>query len=176
MNDSIKKWAENLSNKMKEINTGNDEEFKESSIEVSLGIYVGQYIIDYYLPTISTDMLLSRKVIEVSEEEKIEYERLHKNWWDKYHDKRCSKKNEAEEEWKEYQDYIKLLHKKYLPETLVCYVPRFDINVEKIDDIKEAIRGSLWNCDLCNYSLERKDILIEQDDVSIFTKITLKRD
>jgi hypothetical protein len=43
------------------------ERKKELTAEYQLGYYVGREIINRFLPTLSTDMLLSRVVIQVTE-------------------------------------------------------------------------------------------------------------
>ena len=44
--------------------------------EYQLGYYVGEYIVSRFLPTLSTDIIQSRRVINVSEEDTEENKRL----------------------------------------------------------------------------------------------------
>ena len=66
------------------------------SSEKQLGFFVGEYIISHYLPTLSTSILKTRKVIQVNDEDSKEHEKLDKEWYSltEYGDKR----NESTEE------------------------------------------------------------------------------
>jgi chaperonin cofactor prefoldin len=54
----------------------NEEHLETLTMDYQLGYYVGEHIVNRYLPTLSTDILQSRNVIEVSEEDTIENNRL----------------------------------------------------------------------------------------------------
>jgi len=73
MGTRSKKISEMLSNITPEMKEKWKQERVESkkklTLEYQLGYYVGLEIVHRYLPTLSTDMLQSRTVIEVSEED-----------------------------------------------------------------------------------------------------------
>jgi len=130
---------------------------KKNSIEYQLEYYVGEYIFDHFLPTISTDIIKSRKVIQVSDEDAAENVKLEEIW------ENCSKPESGEsDEWKAYRAHKVMLGKKYLPHILKCYVPKIKVN--NINELKEGIINSLWNTDLCAYSLKPENIKIEKEE------------
>jgi hypothetical protein len=137
------------------------------SSEWQLGFYVGENIIHNDLPTISVESG-TRRVIEVSLEDKNEYKNTEENWYKKY----FKGKDEAEEEWKIYQQCRKKLIKKYLPDVLKCYM-RF-LNITNMSEFKNGLINSLWNSDVCSYSLNPEDINIYDDNECYFTIIELK--
>ena len=58
------------------------ERNKSQSLESQLGYFVGEYIVHRNLPTLSTNLMRSRKVIQVSEEDAKENERLNAEWFE----------------------------------------------------------------------------------------------
>jgi hypothetical protein len=142
----------------------------ETTLEYQLGSYIGEYIYYKYLPTLSVDSLQSPHVIKVSDEEEIEAKRLHDVWWKSY-DHKNSKSNKVD--WDTLQEYHKMLELKYIPQTLECYVRK--LTAKNINELKEGIRDSLWNTDLCHYNLDTNDdIVITNEDELYSTIITLK--
>lgn len=141
---------------------------KKVSIESQLGYYVGEYIYHRFLPTISTDSLLSRIVIPVSEEETIENKRLETEWFKSGHKNR--ELNGDPELWKAYHAHNIMLQNKYLPHVLICNIPQ--IEVDNLEDFKRGLIASLWDTDLCSYSLKPENIKIENDE-KYFTTIEL---
>lgn len=141
---------------------------KKLSIESQLGYYVGEYIYHRFLPTISTDMLQTRKVIQVSEEETVENKRLEDVWFESSQKNRET--NGDKELWNAYHAHNKMLQEKYLPHILICLVPQ--IEVENIKEFKDGLIRSLWDTDLCSYSLKPENIKIENDE-KYFTRIEL---
>jgi hypothetical protein len=140
----------------------------EVSMDFQLGYFVGENIVNNYLPTLSTDMIHSRKVIQVNEEDTIEIERLNKeSWINNYEliDK---------EKWKLYLNYKKMLEKKYLPQTLECVFSL--IRIDDIKKFKEGLKSSLWNCDMCSYNVEEENIEIYNDLEIGYTHIKFKYD
>lgn len=151
------------------------EEKKKLTLESQLGFYVGEQIVDDYLPTLSTGVR-SRQVIEVSEEDVTENNRLQEEWYEttSYGRKHDSDGNTGnKEKWELYFQHNKMLEKKYLPEILKCYVGI--LNVENIDEFKKGIINSLWNSDICCYSLKSENIKIYDDDESYTTIIEFIR-
>lgn len=137
-----------------------------------LGILVGKYIISNDLPTLSTDMLKTHRVIQVPEEETKEHERLYSEWV-------CGEKDEdgVNEHWKPHLEYMYYLGEKYLPKELVSRVPKFGLEfVESMDELKEGIRDALWNSDVCWYNIDSNDDveIKKTDDLAWCEVITLK--
>jgi len=119
-------------------------------LNFQLGTYVGEYIIMTILPTLSTDMLKSRNVINVSDKDN----ELHKKVSD---DLNKSYKIDGKDGKSEFFNiYKKLNHKlakKYLKNKIECRVPK--IYPENMDLFKEGLETSLWNCDLSWYWIEK---------------------
>lgn len=137
--------------------------------EYQFGYYVGEEIVTRHLPTITTDMQKSRNQIKVSDEDAAESERLHDEWWNtgkyrKNHDEAVNK-----EHWKAYRKHYVSLEKKYLPNPLKCNIDLLNIRDEK--EFKDGLIHSLWNCDMCTYSLKPEDIKIYDDEDLFFTII-----
>ncbi len=128
---------------------------KKSTIPLNyqLGMMVGEYIVALHLPTLSTDMLKSRKIIQVSEEETAEWETLHKKEEPFYF---INRSDEQEEEYlKLFYENRKWYHKleeKYLPETIKVPVPR--VEPTNINRFGEGIESALWNCDMSHYRIQ----------------------
>jgi len=126
---------------------------KSIPLNYQLGMMVGEYIIALHLPTLSTDMLKSRTIIQVSEEETAEWESLHKMEEPFYF---INRSDEQEEEYlKVFYDNRKWYHKleeKYLPETIKVPVPR--VEPTNIKRFGEGIEAALWDCDMSHYKIQ----------------------
>jgi len=154
-------WQEQM--KQKRIN------YKKSlTAEYQFGFFVGEDIVNRFLPTLSVEGG-TRKQIEVSSEDQREYNRLDKKWYD-----RCKNgKDESKDEWNELQNFRQVLKAKYLPNPLVCHEKL--MNIRDMGKFKAGLITSLWDCDHCNYSLEREDIEIyDEDDYFTIIKLKLK--
>ena len=143
--------------------------FYRSKTKLPITEYVGEHIVNRYLPTLSTDMIHSNRVIEVSEEDSLENKRLDTEWfsttrhmpnWD-------GEVDGSKEKWNEYFQHNKMLEKKYLPGKLECHLGLLKIN--DMVEFKKGLQDSLWNCDMCSYNIEPENIKIENDMVSGFT-------
>ena len=147
---------------------------KKLTAEYQLGYYVGEYIYSRFLPTLSTDILQTRTVIKVSEEDELENKRLYDEWFKT--SRFGSEWNGVEfgntDKWDLYQQHNKMLEKKYLPHKLRCHFNLLHIKKEK--QFKDGLINSLWNCDLCYYSLKPEDITIEHDSDYTTTTIIFK--
>ncbi len=143
---------------------------KNYTIGYQLGIYIGEYIVARYLPTLSTDGWQSRSVIQVSEEETLELKRLEDIWYVKGN----VDKSGAKLEWNELQIYRAMLEDKYLPHVLKCYVHNLRVDETTLVDVKKGIQSSLWDCDMCAYHCSPNDIQITKEDG--FTTISLLLD
>lgn len=139
-----------------------------------LGKLVGEIIYYKYLPTLSVDMLKSPKVVDVSEEETAESERLYQLLNDTYYD------NTPKDKWghrettsiahKNWLNYINELARKYLPQKLHCRFERID--VVNMDEFKDGLREFLWNTDLSWYDVER-DFWVQTGKHSWFSEVVL---
>jgi hypothetical protein len=150
----------------------NKEYLKNVSMDYQLGFYIGENIVDNYLPTLSTDMIHSRKVIQVSEKDEIENNRLDDEWFNSCTHERGNSGDK--EKWEAYFNHNKMLEKKYLPQTLECV-----FSLLRIDDMKkfkEGLRSSLWNCDMCSYNIDEENIKIYNDLEIGFTHIEFQYD
>jgi hypothetical protein len=143
---------------------------ESKSVEYQLGFMIGDYIVEKYLPVIDI-YSQTKNTINVSDEDRIEYERLNKLWFKTdFHDKHVAK-----DEWFNLRTFGMSLEKKYLPHILKCYI--YPISVENIIDLKRGIRDSLWDCDKCCYKIETDDdIIIENEYGFSFIKLNLDMD
>jgi len=154
----------------------NEKYLEELTIDHQFGYYVGNHIVSSYLPTLSTDMIHSNRVIEVSEEDTLENKRLDAEWfsttrhmpnWD-------GEVDGSKEKWNEYFQHNKMLEQKYLPNPLECHLGLLKIN--DMNEFKKGLSFSLWDCDMCSYDIKEENIKIENDMVNGFTIITFQLD
>lgn len=141
------------------------------TLAYQLGFYVGEQIVNRYLPTLSVDMLQTRNVISVSPDEKAECERLEVEWFNKSQ----LKYTDSKEEWELLRAYRRMLEEKYLPKTLECHFTLLNINEGDMEEFKKGIGYSLWDCDCSHYNVEKESISVVADNEGYFTVITLKR-
>lgn len=141
------------------------EQKNKLTSEYQLGYYVGLDIVRRYLPTLSTDMLQTLNVIEVSNEDSLENERLDTEWyvttrhgggWNGVDE------NGDKEKWETYHQHNKMLEKKYLPNPLKCHMDI--LNIQDMDDFKQGLKLALWDCDMCSYNIEPENIKIYDED------------
>ncbi len=125
---------------------------KTLPLNYQLGLYVGEYIIACHLPTLSTDMLLTRTIIEVSPEETAEWEKLEKL----YEPYRWGEKRKDEEGYLklfyENRKWYHVLEEKYLPETIKVPVPR--VVPTNMKQFTKGIEDALWDCDKSHYRID----------------------
>lgn len=141
------------------------------SLEMQLGLYIGEHIADQKLPVLSIDYDTPRSV-KVSEEDTKRYEDVQKILYDRFNNSSIDSKSD---EWLNYIALRKELKRKYIPETLVCFVQKIE-SVSNWEDLKKGIGSALWDSDISHYSCNVSDIVIEDDDnVLRYSKIILKR-
>lgn len=142
----------------------------ELSLEYQLGIYIGDYIASNNLPTLSTDMMQSKKCLKVSEEDTKEHTRLHDLWWNKLHPNGWISKSDvnAEAEWAAYLEFRKSLEVKYLPHKLDTYVHRLS-SIRDMEELKKGIRTALWDCDICSYDTD----IVEVENTEFSTRVSI---
>lgn len=170
---------------MKSITPEMEDKFKQERIEwknsltaeYQLGHYVGLEIVHNYLPTLSTDMLQTRNVIEVSEEDTMENERLDTEWYatTQYGGEWDGKDESGDKEkWNLYHQHNKMLERKYLPNPLYCHMGV--LNIRDMDDFKKGLRFALWDCDMCSYNIELENIKIYDEEHLMSTIIEFSLD
>ena len=150
------------------------EQFDNLNMDYQLGYFVGRHIVHSYLPTLSTDMLYSGNVIEVSEEDKIENKRLDQEWLKttRHNDDWNGEDDGDKEKWNLYFQHNKMLEKKYLPNPLECHLELIKFNDEV--EFKEGLRWALWDCDMCSYNIEPENIKIVNEMEYGWTKISFQ--
>lgn len=151
---------------------------KKLSLAFQLGTYVGEEIVNRYLPTLSVDMIQSNRVIKVSQEEEEECQRLDDAWFETMESRLNSNTEDIaadSPEWKRLREYHKELEKKYLPETVECFLA--PINCEDELELKRGIVHALWHSDMSHYKCSKpEDVDVKLTDDAFFTMITIKRD
>lgn len=145
------------------------------TLAYQLGFYVGEQIVNRFLPTLSVDGIHTRKNISVTCAEGDECRRLNDVWYRKTWEDRDNKKH-SEAEWKALRAYHEMLEAKYLPSTVECHFNLLNITEENMADFKKGVGASLWDCDCSHYSTLPEDIDVKADEEGWFTVITLKRD
>ncbi len=125
---------------------------KRLSLNYQLGMYVGEYLVALHLPTLSTDMLLTRTIIDVSPEETAEWNKLDKQlepymWGNKRNDEEGYKKL-----FYENRKWYHVLEEKYLPETIKVPVPR--VVPTNMKHFTKGIEDVLWDCDRSHYKIK----------------------
>lgn len=148
--------------KKEELRQERIEYTKNLTLEYQLGIYVGEHIIYRYLPTLSTDIPQTRKVITVNDEDTKTYNELNNTLTN----------NENDENWKAYRNFADHLTVKYLPDILECHIS--PLNIFNIDEFKIGLGHCLWDCDCCSYGTKPEEIEIINPDHGYFTIIKLK--
>lgn len=137
----------------------------ENNLIYTLGLVVGDYIVATSLPTLSTDSLKTRRVIEVSEELTKEWEEREENWWTNLDE---DKKNGNKIFYENRDWYKKNIEEKYLDNELLVHYDR----LERILDKQSFIGGlneALWDSDLSHYKA------VDVNSSIIGVEIKLKR-
>ena len=161
--------------KKEEMRKRRESQVKSLTAEYQFGYFVGEYIVSRYLPTISIDSIHTNRVISVTSEEQRKFEEIESAWWEATNAKRDPKTGDtenSEKEWNELMAFRREMEVKYLPHELKCHFSPLNITNEK--EFKEGLRFSLWDCDICHYSIEPEEITIEHDDDFYFTYIIFK--
>ena len=149
------------------------------TLAYQLGFYIGEIIVDKYLPTLNVDLIQTKKVISVSELEAEKCKLLNDAWFDKKIKNMCSdedKEKSSELEWKELRAYHEMLEEKYLPKTLECYFNLLYINKQDVSEFKKGIISALYDCDCSHYSIKEEKINIVYDKDGFLTTIILERE
>ena len=136
-----------------------------------LGEYMGEYIITKYLPTLSCDEILTRRVIQVTIGEADKLKNLKDIWYSLYFISQDSK--ESKESWSVYRSFAEELTQKYLPQTLNCFLPLISFKELDVESIKTGIKDSLWQSDCCYYEIRDIDQIKLYND-QFWTVVELK--
>ena len=172
-----KRRKERWDDLLDELDKAPRKKYPDLSLEYQLGHYIGDYIVEKFLPTLSVEGS-THTIIEVSKEETSEYERLNELWWNAKTQTNQTWNNEdsASKEWNHYRAYIDMLRGKYLPKTLECHIPRLSsVSEEKMDELKRGIMNAIWNSDVSNYSCSNlSDIELVLEDDCFFSVVNLK--
>lgn len=117
-----------------------------------LGISVGENIVNNHLPTLSTDMLKSNRIIGVSEEETNIWNEMNDKWFSIAMTDRMNKPSEESNKifYENRKWYIKL-EEKYLPETIEVRITK--VKPTNIKEFQRGIEVALWDCDFSHYSV-----------------------
>lgn len=130
---------------------------KSKSVQYNLGLMVGEYIVSRYLPTLSIYYLKTNNLIEITDEEKSEHKRLDEIFDNTSRgDKELYKTN-----WNALKAYESSLERKYYPKILECNIVAHINLDDNLDDVKQGIFDSLWDCDCCSYNIDFDKIKIE---------------
>lgn len=145
------------------------------SLEFQLGLYIGEYIVERYLPTLSTDGITTINCIEVSAEDTAEEKRLSDAHDAARHPGGKTLPTAIENglgkvEWDAYIKFRQSLDIKYLPPVIECYVHRLSNVSDTLDKVKNGIRVSLWDCDCCSYDIDNIEIVTDEE--SCFSRST----
>ena len=149
------------------------------TLAYQLGFYIGEQIVHRYLPTLSCDSLQTKTIISVTAGEGDECKRLNDVWFAKVMSLKGSdeeKTKVTETEWNALRAYHEMLEEKYLPKTIDCRFQVLNVTQENMEEFKNGISNSLWDCDCSHYSTKPEDIQVKPDEDGWFTIITLKRD
>jgi len=136
-------------------------------INFQLGEYVGEYIVDRFLPSLSIDKD-TRTVFQCTIGEADEYNRLDEIWFKAY---RIDKLN-SEKEWNAVTEYRRALELRYLPHTLRCHLSR--VTPTDMDSFLDGIIDSLWHSDVCTYLLDKDSIEFTQEKYNTIIKFKLR--
>lgn len=149
------------------------------SKDYQLGWYIGESIYFNYLPTTDVDMLTTNHIIPLIPEDKIEYERLHKEWsnysMSNYGDKKDKDpviKAESKRLFEIQRNFWHQAAKKVLPAILECNILPLPRRLDLLE-FKSGLAHYLWDCDRCSYSIKHEDIIIGEQHGFQYIKLLL---
>jgi hypothetical protein len=142
-----------------------------------LGSLIGELIYYLYLPTLSVDCLKTRNVVEVSEDERIECDRLNQILSDTYSDDTpkgpLGHRKTSEIAHANWIAYVHELGRKHLPEKLTCRFTK--IEFKEIDDFFDGLEEYLWDTDLSWYMPNKDDFWVKTSEHAWFSEVILTR-
>ena len=119
-----------------------EPDFKD--LNYQLGMYVGEYITFKHLPVLSTDMLRTNTIVQVSQEDAVRHRIVDETLW-----KTDPRSTTRQEKFEVYKALNNELARKYLSEKLDCIVPK--VYPTDMDKFKEGLIDQLWDTDLSHY-------------------------
>lgn len=120
---------------------------KTSALNYQLGEYVGEVIYLKYLPTLSTDLLKTPTIVQVSEEDTQKHKEVSDALNKTY--KWNGGDGDGEKEFATYKSLNNELARKYLPNKLHCLVPR--VTPTCMESFRKGLNDYLWDTDLSHY-------------------------
>ena len=140
------------------------------NLNYQLGLYVAGYIVSNHLPTLSTDSLKTRNIINVSPEETAIWEEMDAKWYDLAMND--SDIESATKMFNENRKWYKQLEEKYLKDTLRVPVPR--VIPSNMRQFSKGIKEGLWDSHLSHYWIE-KDFFEQTDEYAWCSYIILTK-
>jgi len=156
----IEKWLEEHG----EMKKG---ELVPPSIDYQLGVMTGEYISVTQLPTLSTDMLQTPLIIEVSKE-------LSNVWESKQKEYRAigyGKEESNEKFYKNVAWYKENIENVYLKDVIEVFVPH--VTPTDMEEFGRGVEVALWDTDLSHYKYGE---MLPNQEYSVKSVIILKRD
>lgn len=147
----------------------------KSLMSYDMGLVVGELIVYRFLPTLNLDCIQGRNVVDVSDEDLVEFNVLDKKYSDLIRESGYKSNDENTKVFEALRSFRHSMAKKYLKDELVCMF--FRLHPNNIEDFKRGISDSLWDSDMSWYSCDLDKIDVEH--IEYFknfekTKITLK--
>ena len=167
--EELKKWKDDRIEKIRSL-----------SFEIQLGRFVGDILADD-LPTLSTDLLQSKKVIQVSSGETIYINELYAQYFStcQYGSNQIKNDDNTFGDkilWNTIRLEQRRLELKYLPNPYCKFIRPINIENMNMDSFKHGLMNSLWDCDYCSYNIDPENIKVYFDNEYYFTVIELRLD
>lgn len=167
--EELKKWKDDRIEKIRSL-----------SFEIQLGRFVGDVVAED-LPTLSTDLLQSKKVIQVSNNETIYINELYEQYFStgQYGSNQIKNDDNTFGDkilWNTIRLEQRRLELKYLPNPYCKFIRPINIENMNMDSFKRGLMNSLWDCDYCSYNIDPENIKVYFDNEFYFTVIELRLD
>lgn len=136
----------------------------------TLGVSIGENIFHTSLVTLNDDETNSSLSINMDDNDY----KVIKNYQSRLF-KLIDKNKDFNDLHKEFVKVRKEMVNKYLPKTLRCPIVKIlPIDDEIIYPLKKGIQHFLWNCDVCEYSIENVDDMILEEGEFDYDFLILK--
>lgn len=167
--EELKKWKDDRIEKIRSL-----------SFEIQLGRFVGDILAED-LPTLSTDLLQSKEVIQVSSGETIYITELYEQYFStgQYGSNQIKNDDNTFGDkilWNTIRLEQRKLELKYLPNPYCKFIRPINIENMNMDSFKRGLMNSLWDCDYCSYNIDPENIKVYFDNEFYFTVIELRLD
>jgi hypothetical protein len=137
-------------------------------LNYQLGVLVGRIIYEKYLPTLSTDMLQSPTVIQVTDETDLTEQSRFSNLFEST----LGNSERFGEIHKQWMEFYKPMSKKYLPKTIECMIDK--VEPTDMEEFKNGLNSYLWNTDLSHYRAVN-EFFLPNDKHTWYSTIILTR-